>query len=34
MEAIAKGEQPYKPAKYDLGSDMYETLAELAAGQA
>ena len=29
LEAIARGEEPYKPARYDLGSDMYETLEKM-----
>ena len=31
MEALAKGEQPYKPEKYALGRNMYELLDEIAA---
>ena len=29
LEAIARGEEPYRPARYDLGSDMYETLEKM-----
>ena len=31
LDAIAKGEQPYKPEKYFLGGDMYDELEELKA---
>lgn len=31
LDALAKGEQPYKPEKYFLGGDMYDELEELKA---
>ena len=29
MDALARGEEPYKPEKYYLGEDMYDVLEEL-----
>ena len=29
MDAIAAGEEPFKPEKYFLGDDMYERLADI-----
>ena len=31
LDALANGEEPYKPARYDLGPDMYQILEELKA---